>query len=123
MPRGNILVVDDTPANLRLLSQILAAEGYHVRPEEIDTLLDFAVKGLLAVYRVPDDAFERDYWPAGEYGLVFAPLDTSYPHLIIVLVEDGRIVRLDYYLGETPYDAILDKAEEFVLPPVSGAND
>lgn len=28
----NILIVDDTPANLRLLSQMLAGEGYHVRP-------------------------------------------------------------------------------------------
>jgi serine phosphatase RsbU (regulator of sigma subunit) len=32
MSQGNILIVDDTPANLRLLSQILAEEGYHVRP-------------------------------------------------------------------------------------------
>jgi CheY-like chemotaxis protein len=27
MSRGNILIVDDVPANLRLLSQILAGEG------------------------------------------------------------------------------------------------
>ena len=32
MSRGNILIVDDTPANLRLLSQMLAGEAYHVRP-------------------------------------------------------------------------------------------
>jgi len=31
-PKGNILVVDDTPANLRLLSQMLAEQGYQVRP-------------------------------------------------------------------------------------------
>ena len=30
--KGNILIVDDTPANLRLLSRMLAEEGYHVRP-------------------------------------------------------------------------------------------
>jgi len=30
--RGNILVVDDTPANLRLLSGMLKNEGYKVRP-------------------------------------------------------------------------------------------
>ncbi|MBI5565387.1 MAG: hybrid sensor histidine kinase/response regulator [Chloroflexi bacterium] len=29
---GDILVVDDTPANLRLLAQILSARGYKVRP-------------------------------------------------------------------------------------------
>lgn len=31
-PKGNILIVDDTPANLRLLSQMLAEQGYQVRP-------------------------------------------------------------------------------------------
>jgi sigma-B regulation protein RsbU (phosphoserine phosphatase) len=30
--KGNILVVDDTPANLRLLSGLLADQGYKVRP-------------------------------------------------------------------------------------------
>lgn len=30
--RGNILVVDDTPANLRLLAGILNGKGYKVRP-------------------------------------------------------------------------------------------
>jgi sigma-B regulation protein RsbU (phosphoserine phosphatase) len=32
LPKGNILIVDDTPANLRLLSQMLAEQGYQVRP-------------------------------------------------------------------------------------------
>ncbi len=31
-PKGNVLVVDDTPANLRLLSQMLTQRGYKVRP-------------------------------------------------------------------------------------------
>lgn len=29
--KGNILIVDDTPANLRLLSQMLTEQGYQVR--------------------------------------------------------------------------------------------
>jgi len=32
MSKGDILIVDDTPANLRLLSQMLAGQGFHVRP-------------------------------------------------------------------------------------------
>jgi sigma-B regulation protein RsbU (phosphoserine phosphatase) len=31
-PKADILIVDDTPANLRLLSQMLAEQGYQVRP-------------------------------------------------------------------------------------------
>ena len=30
--KGDILIVDDTPANLRLLSQMLAGQGFQVRP-------------------------------------------------------------------------------------------
>ncbi len=30
--KGNILVVDDTPANLRLLVEMLTDRGYTVRP-------------------------------------------------------------------------------------------
>jgi len=30
--KGDIMIVDDTPVNLRLLSQMLAEQGYHVRP-------------------------------------------------------------------------------------------
>ena len=30
--KGDILVVDDTPANLRLLSRMLNEQGYQVRP-------------------------------------------------------------------------------------------
>lgn len=31
-PKGDVLIVDDTPANLRLLSRMLAEQGYQVRP-------------------------------------------------------------------------------------------
>ena len=31
-PKGNILIVDDTPVNLRLLSQMLTEQGYQARP-------------------------------------------------------------------------------------------
>ena len=31
-PEGNILIVDDTPINLRLLGQMLVEHGYQVRP-------------------------------------------------------------------------------------------
>ncbi len=31
VPRGEILIVDDIPANLRLLANTLSAEGYTVR--------------------------------------------------------------------------------------------
>lgn len=48
-PRGDILIVDDTPTNLRLLSQILAERGYKVR-----AVLDGA-HALAAAQAAPPD--------------------------------------------------------------------
>ncbi|MEG4999317.1 hybrid sensor histidine kinase/response regulator [Microcoleus sp. B4-D4] len=44
--RGNILVVDDTPANLRLLAGILNGKGYKVRPVPNGELALSAAKGM-----------------------------------------------------------------------------
>ncbi|MEG4057438.1 MULTISPECIES: response regulator [unclassified Microcoleus] len=44
--RGNILVVDDTPANLRLLAGILNGKGYKVRPVPSGELALSAAKGM-----------------------------------------------------------------------------
>ncbi|MCU0545674.1 MAG: response regulator [Oscillatoriaceae cyanobacterium Prado104] len=44
--RGNILVVDDTPANLRLLAGILNGKGYKVRPVPSGELALSAARGM-----------------------------------------------------------------------------
>ncbi|MEB3182220.1 MAG: ATP-binding protein [Nostocaceae cyanobacterium] len=44
--QGNILIVDDTAANLRLLSEILAEKGYKVRPVPNGELALSAAKGF-----------------------------------------------------------------------------
>ena len=49
MPPGDILIVDDTPDNLRLLSQMLAERGYKVR-----AVLD-GEHALAAARAVPPD--------------------------------------------------------------------
>jgi hypothetical protein len=69
-------------------------EGTYVRQEDIRNGFDFTVRGLFAVYRVPEDAYQADYWPAGEYGLVFTSEDGGHPYVIIALVEDGRLCDL-----------------------------
>ena len=52
--KGNILIVDDTPANLRLLSEMLAGQGYHVRPVPDGSL------ALAAVQAQPPDLILLD---------------------------------------------------------------
>jgi serine phosphatase RsbU (regulator of sigma subunit) len=57
--KGNILIVDDTPANLRLLSQMLTEQGYHVRPVPDGSLVLAAVQAeepdiILLDIRMPE---------------------------------------------------------------------
>ena len=57
--KGNILIVDDTPANLRLLSQMLAERGYRVRPVPDGSLALAAVQAecpdlILLDIRMPE---------------------------------------------------------------------
>ena len=60
--KGDILVVDDTPANLRLLSQMLAEQGYHVRPVPSGPL------ALMAVQAEPPDIILLDIRMPGMNG-------------------------------------------------------
>ena len=60
--KGDILVVDDTPANLRLLSQMLAEQGYHVRPVPDGAL------ALAAVRAEPPDLILLDIRMPGMNG-------------------------------------------------------
>ena len=52
--KGSILIVDDTPANLRLLSQMLAQHGYKVRA------VSSGVRALAAVQANPPDLILLD---------------------------------------------------------------
>ena len=61
-PKGDVLIVDDTPANLRLLSQMLAEHGYHVRPVPDGPL------ALAAVQAEPPDLILLDIRKPGMNG-------------------------------------------------------
>jgi PleD family two-component response regulator len=53
-PKGNILIVDDSLANLRLLTQMLAKRGYKVRP------LTNGLQALEAAWLMPPDLILLD---------------------------------------------------------------
>jgi len=97
------------------------AEGHFVRPEEIDRTVEFTVDGLYAVYRPVPGRDPVEYWPVGEYALLFERQihNTSQP--VTIFVEGGKMVRLgftnypvepDQLLSAIPLDRILIRPEE-----------
>lgn len=93
---------------------ILGQEGEFVRPQAIDSRLDFAVQGLYAVYRIPGDAYQEAYWPAGEYGIVF--IDRRDELTVIAHAAGDSIVRLDF-LRWPAATIVAAEAGELLLPP------
>ncbi len=82
------------------------SEGSFVRPGELEGALEFSVKGLYAVYRPEPGRDPESYWPTGEYALLFDRDLNDIPMPIIALVEDGRLVRLDYRFGTSPEEIL-----------------
>jgi hypothetical protein len=88
-------------------------EGTFVRRAGIDRLRT-SVTGLYAVYRVRADAYREDYWPAGEYGVVFLRPDNSF---LVALVGADGIVRVDYPAVSPTDDLSAWTGGDWVLPP------
>jgi len=101
---------------------VLYSEGVHVRPDQIKDVFNFSVRGLLAVYVVPEDTWRSDDWPAGETAVVFTSEDGGYPHIITLHISDGEIVRLEFNAGWPPFPWIWDRSEDFILPPSTRPN-
>jgi hypothetical protein len=98
------------------------AEGHFARPDEIDGTLELlSVEGLYAVYQPVPGRDPVEYWPIGEYALIFENHRYNVSLPVTVFVQDGRMVRVqfainpiepDQLLSEVPLDRILIPPEE-----------
>ena len=91
-------------APVEFLPVLGPGEGSTVLAEDVENVLPLAVSELVAVYAVPEDAYQDPVWPAGDYGLVFASSD-EFLKTITVLVSDAGIVRINHHM-ESPEDVI-----------------
>jgi hypothetical protein len=106
---------DGTPIDIFPISY---GEGIFIRPGSLREVFSFSIRGLFAVYKLPEEEFKAQYWPAGDYGIVFTSEDDGNPHIITVLVEDGRIVRLGFDYDWPPFERVREKSDEFILSPI-----
>lgn len=101
--KGNILIVDDMPDNLRVLSTILTQEGYHVRR---------AVSGklaLMAIQKNPPDIVLLDILMPEMDGyevcqqLKSSPLTSEIPVIFISALEDVIVKVRAFEVGGADY--------------------
>jgi len=90
------------------------SEGHHQRRDEYKSWTGPDVLGLLAIYRVSSAAYSDEFYPAGEYALVF--LDRSGSAYITLQVRDGEIVRFDFGDAESLQNDLVQNSAELILP-------
>lgn len=96
----------------------IGSEGNFIRKENIEDWPGVNAADVYAVYRVSDNALNEDYYPAGEYLIVFMPDKNG--DTTALRIADGGIVRVDTLYGEFPdsLKTILERdTSEVILPP------
>jgi hypothetical protein len=80
---------------------ILGSEGGYIRKADIGAWEGLRSTELYAAYEVSDAAYTEPNFPAGEYALVFGGTSGTGSDFTLQ-VRDGRIIRIDYYMGADP---------------------
>lgn len=108
---ANILVVDDDPAILRIVSRVLGIDGHHVLTAESRK------EALLQVQAdISFDVFILDFWLGDENGLdVMRDLVASCPKTPILFLSGGN---QDVPLETTTALAEMHGACEFLYKPI-----
>jgi hypothetical protein len=93
----------------------LGPEGHFLRRDEAHEWSGIEVLGLYAVYRVSDDAYSTEHYPAGQVAVIF--VGAREEQSVVLQVDNGRVVRIDYVFGDSPESKLEREAEEAILPP------
>jgi hypothetical protein len=108
---------DDTPV---VVFPVSDAEGHFASPDEIDGTLELlSVEGLYAVYRPVPGRDPVEYWPIGEYALIFENHRYNMSLPVTVYVEGGRMVRVQFAINPIEPDQLLDAIplDRILIPP------
>lgn len=95
---------------------VLGSEGGHVRKADLDTWQGIGPAELYAVYRTGSDTFSDEFYPAGEFAVVFALADYAGDTVTLHVTQDG-IVRIDHGFGPTAEELYQQQQEDFILGP------
>lgn len=99
---------------------LIGSEGGFIRKNEIGRWPGIAVVGLYAVYRVSESALNEEYYPPGEYMILFVPRENE--PAVDLRVASGGIVRVNYHFDVFPESLqtiIVRDSSEVILAPES----
>jgi hypothetical protein len=94
---------------------ILGSEGHHARWSDLANWEGIRANDVYAVYRVSDQVYSDEWYPAGEYAIVFLMANES--DYVTAHVTDGKIVRLDYGFGSPAQIDLEQVASQIILAP------
>ncbi len=98
----------------------IGSEGSFIRKDEIERWTGIDVSGVYAIYEVSSDVSPEQYYPAGEYVILFVS-DENQPAVALRVGESG-IVRVDHIFDSSvqSLNAMLEReASAVLLPPKS----
>ncbi len=98
----------------------IGSEGSFIRKDEIECWTGIDVSGVYAIYEVSSDVSPEQYYPAGEYVILFVS-DENQPAVALRVGESG-IVRVDHIFDSSvqSLNAMLEReASAVLLPPKS----
>jgi len=93
---------------------ILSMEGHHIRRSDLSSWAGIGDAQLYAAYRTSESTFSDEFYPAGEFGVVFL-LPDLINGVVFQVTQDG-IVRIDYQDLASIEDLL--KTSEVVLGPI-----
>ena len=86
-----------------------------MRRSEVNDWRGIQASDVYAVYRVSEQVYSDEAYPAGEYAIVFLVENEEY--FITAQVRDGKIVRLDTNFGGPAEIDLAQVASEVILAP------
>jgi hypothetical protein len=95
----------------------ISSEGGYIRKEDMTNSNAFNLRedALYAIYRVSENALNEEYYPPGDYMIVFMPDENG--SATALRVDKVGIVRVDTLFGDSLKTVIERDAAEVILPP------
>ena len=94
---------------------VLGSEGGHVRMDEIDEWEGIGAAKLYGVYRTGSETYSDEFFPSGEFAVVFIPAGSEIP-LTLQVTQNG-IIRFDQGFRPTLEELLREHGSDFVLGP------